>query len=151
MCCFVAISTTYIFGTLLTANGNLRQLNQMALIGICINVALNFILIPRFYAMGAAVSSLITQGITAIIQVLLATSIFKFRANTRLLISLIIFTSGVIIFNYVSHSLAKNEHFKNSTYFWVLCFGLMCLASVIWAFVIRLISLKSVFRFVKYS
>ncbi|MFN6039254.1 MAG: oligosaccharide flippase family protein [Bacteroidota bacterium] len=151
MCCFVAISTTYIFGTLLTANGNLRQLNQMALLGICINVALNFILIPRFYAMGAAVSSLITQGITAIIQVLLATSIFKFRANTRLLISLIIFTSGVIIFNYVSHSFVKNEHFKNSTYFWVLCFGLMCLASVIWAFVIRLISLKSVFRFVKYS
>ena len=45
MCCFVAISTTYIFGTLLTANSNLKQLNIMALTGILINLTLNLILI----------------------------------------------------------------------------------------------------------
>ena len=151
MCCFVAISTTYIFGTLLTANGNLRQLNQMALLGICINVTLNFILIPKFQAMGAAVSSLITQGITAIIQVLLAASIFKFRMNSRLLITLLIFTVGVVFFNHISHQFVNDGHFKNSPYFWIMCFGSMCLASIVWAFVIRLISIKSVLRFVKYS
>jgi hypothetical protein len=33
---FVGISTTYIFGTLLTANGSLKQLNIMALAGMII-------------------------------------------------------------------------------------------------------------------
>ena len=31
---FVAVSGNYIFGTLLTANGSLKQLNTMALIGV---------------------------------------------------------------------------------------------------------------------
>ena len=34
MLSFIAISTTYIYGTLLTANGNLRQLNFMAASGM---------------------------------------------------------------------------------------------------------------------
>jgi O-antigen/teichoic acid export membrane protein len=45
MCCFVPISSTYIFGTLLTANGNLRQLNFMASFGMAVNIIMNFILI----------------------------------------------------------------------------------------------------------
>ncbi|MFN5182029.1 MAG: oligosaccharide flippase family protein [Bacteroidota bacterium] len=151
MCCFVAISTTYIFGTLLTANGNLKQLNQMALLGICINVVLNFILIPKYKAMGAAISSLITQGITAVIQVFLARSIFKFKTNTRLIATLMLFAAGVIFFNYLSHHFSGNGNLKNYPYFWMICFSAMCLASLIWAFVIRLISMKSVIRFIKYS
>jgi O-antigen/teichoic acid export membrane protein len=151
MCCFVSISTTYIFGTLLTANGNLRQLNQMALLGICINITLNLILIPRYSALGAAVSSLITQSITALIQVLLATSIFKFRTNYRLIITLLLFGTGVVLFNLISHRFADSAQFKNYPYFWVLCFGGMCLASLIWAFAVKLISVKSFVRFVKYN
>ncbi len=151
MCCFVAISTTYIFGTLLTANGNLRQLNQMALLGICINITLNFFLIPRYSAYGAAVSSLITQGVTALIQVLLAAGIFKFRVNLRLILTLLLFVCGVIVFNIISHNYANSEYSKKSPYFWMLCFALMGVASVIWAFIIRLISIKSVLRFIRYN
>lgn len=151
MCCFVSISTTYIFGTLLTANGNLRQLNQMALLGICINISLNLILIPRFSALGAAVSSLITQSATALIQLILAAKIFKFRLNIRLIVTLLLFATGVILFNLISHRIANSPQFKNSPYFWALCFAGMCLASLIWAFLIKLISVKSFFRFVKYN
>jgi O-antigen/teichoic acid export membrane protein len=152
MNCFVAIATTYIFGTLLTANGNLKQLNQMALLGICVNITLNFVLIPKFYAYGAAISSLITQAITAFIQIILATGIFKLRVNMRLIIILLLFSCGVITFNIVSHNIATNINYsKNSPYFWMLCFGLMCLASGIWAFIVRLISIKSVLRFIKYN
>jgi O-antigen/teichoic acid export membrane protein len=43
MFCFIPISSTYIFGTLLTANGNLKQLNLMAATGMVINVTLNLI------------------------------------------------------------------------------------------------------------
>ncbi len=142
MFCFVAISTTYIFGTLLTANENLKQLNIMALTGIMVNLTLNLILIRYYDAFGSAISSLITQFIMAIVQVVLATKIFKFRINTRLTVQLILFVAGIIGFNIFTKQLG---------YFWMVNFSIMTIASGIWAFVIGLISIKSVLRFLKYN
>jgi O-antigen/teichoic acid export membrane protein len=142
MMCFAAISTTYIFGTLLTANGNLRELNLMAASGILINIVLNLFLIPKFLAAGSAVSSFITQFLTAGIQVLIVQHIFKFRINYRLLLTLVIFIAGVIIINYFSKGIHKN---------WMVNFAIMVIASVIWAFAIRLISIKSIIRILKYG
>lgn len=142
MFCFTAISTTYIFGTLLTANGNLRQLNIMALTGICINLVLNLILIPHYHAFGSAVSGLTTQFITAVIQSILAARIFNFRINKRLMVQLVLFVTGVIGFNIFTSRL---------DFFWMINFSLMVGLSGIWAFIIGLINVKSVLRFVKYS
>ncbi|HRD53404.1 MAG TPA: oligosaccharide flippase family protein [Flavobacteriales bacterium] len=72
MWCFAAVCTTYVFGTLLTASGSLRWLNWMAACGALFNIALNFILIPRMQAEGAAWAALITQVLTAGAQVVLA-------------------------------------------------------------------------------
>jgi O-antigen/teichoic acid export membrane protein len=91
MCCFVFVATTYVFGTLLTANGNLKMLNSMAAGGMLLNLLLNIILIPHYKAMGSALSSLITQGLTALLQVYFAQHIFKFKTNYRYLGSLLIF------------------------------------------------------------
>lgn len=77
--CLVFSSTTYVFGTLLTANGNLRQLNIMAFLGMLLNIGLNLFLIPRYQALGSAWSSLITQGITACIQVFLCYRLLKLK------------------------------------------------------------------------
>ena len=70
--CFVAVGTTYVFGTLLTAGGDLRALNMVAAGGMLLNIGLNLWLIPHYQALGAAWASLITQGLTAIAQILLA-------------------------------------------------------------------------------
>lgn len=142
MLCFTAVSTTYIFGTLLTANGNLKQLNTMAIIGICINLILNFILIPHYKAMGSAVSSLITQFFTAGIQFYFAYKIFKFKVNIRLIIALVIFIAGIVIFNYMSRSFTQN---------WMINFAIMVVFCGLWAFVSGLINIKSIYRFVKYK
>ena len=142
MLCFTAVSATYIFGTLLTANGNLKQLNIMAIIGICINLILNFILIPRYMAIGSAISSLITQFFTAGIQIYFTYKIFKFKVNVRLIIALILFLLGIVIFNYFSKFFTQN---------WMINFISMISFCVIWAFVSGLINLKSIFRFVKYK
>lgn len=88
---FMAISTTYVFGTLLTANGNLKQLNIMAGFGMVINIGLNLILIPRFKAMGAVYSSLITQFATAITQVIFARYILGFKTNYRFLLKVFLY------------------------------------------------------------
>ena len=142
MCCFTAISTTYIFGTLLTANGNLKFLNYMAIGGILVNLILNFVLIPRFYATGSAIASVITQFVTALLQVFISYKVFKLKVNKRLLLSLVLFILGLFITNYITLSLTKN---------WMMNFLIMLIFSGVLAFVTGMINPKSVIRFIKYK
>ncbi len=142
MFCFTAVATTYIFGTLLTANGNLKQLNMMALTGICINLILNFVLIPHYKAMGSAVSSLITQFFTAGIQIFFAVKIFKFKVNVRLIVALLVFIVGLIVFNIVSKTITDS---------WMINFVIMCICGIAWAFISGLLNIKSIYRFIKYN
>jgi O-antigen/teichoic acid export membrane protein len=76
---FVAVCTTYVFGTLLTAGGELRTLNVLAGSGALFNIALNLVLVPRFQAEGAAWASLFTQLLTALAQLVLAVRVFDLR------------------------------------------------------------------------
>jgi O-antigen/teichoic acid export membrane protein len=147
MCCFIAISTTYIFGTLLTANGNMKQLNSMAACGMLLNVTLNILLIPHWHAMGSAYVSLLTQVVTALVQVLIVQWKFRFRVNYRLLITLFVFITGVIGINYLS----KLFGYQTGNHRWVINFGIMVCSCIIWAFLIGLISIKSMFRMLKYG
>ena len=73
----VPISVTYIFGTLLTAGGYLRQLNIFAATSLLLNVAVNLLLIPRYGAVGSAWASLTAQGFMALAQLLLAIRLFR--------------------------------------------------------------------------
>ena len=142
MLSFIAISTTYIFGTLLTANGNMKQLNIMAAFGMILNITLNLILVRQFEAYGSAISSMITQYLTAIIQVIIAQRIFKFKINYRLINTLVTFAVGVVAINYGSKMLHLN---------WMLSFVLMSATCGLWAFVSGIISVKSIFRILKYG
>ena len=142
MCCFVATSTTYVFGTLLTANGNLKELNIVAASGMIINVTLNLLLVPRMQALGSAAASLTTQFLTGLAQVLIVQYNFRFRVNYRLLVTLLIFVTGVIAINLFS----KTLHFS-----WMINFIFMITGCTIWAFAIRLLSIKSMFRIIKYG
>lgn len=142
MLSFIAICTTYIFGTLLTANGNMKQLNYMAASGMILNIILNYILILRFEAFGSAMSSMFTQFLTAGIQVFIAQTIFKFKVNWRLINTFITFLVGVIAINYGS----KMLHFD-----WRISFALMVVSCGLWAFITGIISVKSMFRILKYG
>lgn len=73
----IPISMNYLFGTLLTANGSMKQLNIIAGIGIVINVAVNLLLIPRMQACGSAVASLCTQLAVSVLQFVCACRIVK--------------------------------------------------------------------------
>ncbi len=149
MCCFVAISTTYVFGTLLTANGNLRQLNTMALCGMLFNVLVNWICISYFQleAKGTAMASLATQSLTAVVQVLLVQRNFKFKVNFRLITTLLVYGIGVVAIAFVSHHYLMRPGKTG----WILGFVVMTATSLAWAFATRLISIKSVLRVMKYK
>jgi O-antigen/teichoic acid export membrane protein len=74
---FIGLSLTYIYGTLLTANGSFRELNIMAALAVICNVTLNLYLIPHFKAQGAAWSSFLTQTGTGVIQMIMAYKILN--------------------------------------------------------------------------
>jgi O-antigen/teichoic acid export membrane protein len=63
---FVPVGATYIFSTLLTADGRLMQMNRFFLLGIAVNVGLNLLLTPRLQAVGAAWATLGTQSFVAV-------------------------------------------------------------------------------------
>ncbi|MEI7980140.1 MAG: oligosaccharide flippase family protein [Bacteroidota bacterium] len=138
---FIAVSTTYIFGTLLTANGNLIQLNIVALSGLLINFGLNYLLIPHLYAEGSAISSLVTQFTMAIVQVILVQRIFRFKVNYRYLATLLLFVMGVVCFNMISRIYLIQWTFLPERLSWLGNFGIMLLGSVFLAFFLRLWSL----------
>jgi len=94
--CFVAVCSTYVFGTLLTAGGNLRALNWMAAVGAVLNIGLNLVLIPRYQAMGAAWASLITQLATAAVQVALAGRLYDTGLPLALWLRLTGYTLGLV-------------------------------------------------------
>ncbi len=97
MLCFVAVSTTYIFGTLLTANGNLKRLNKLALGGVFLNLVLNYFLIPKLGAYGASWASLITQVITVLGQIILVFNLLKIKGIKAVLVSTSMFTFSLLI------------------------------------------------------
>lgn len=135
--CFVAISTTYVFGTLLTANGNLKHLNIVAAGGMLLNITLNVILIPRFGALGSAWTSLITQAIMAIIQVILAALFFRFSINYSFIFRLIFFFAGVIAINWLATFL---------TIHWAKSAMLVLSVSIIWAGLLQLLNIRNLIR-----
>ncbi len=94
---FLFVSISYIYGTLLTANNNLKQLNILAASTVLINVVLNLMLIPRYQALGAAVSSLISQCFYALLQLALSTRLIHIPLNRDILFRL----GGFLLLNLV--------------------------------------------------
>jgi O-antigen/teichoic acid export membrane protein len=146
---FVAVSTSYIFGTLLTANGNLKALNIISLSGLAINLVMNFWLIPRFLAVGSAYASLTTQFFTATAQLLIVQKIFRFRINYRYLFTLAIFTIGVILFNYLSLQIRLPLSGLPEKILWLPNFLIAILLSVILAFALRLLNLRGIVNIIR--
>ncbi len=137
---FLPIATTYIFGTLLTANGSLKQLNIMAAVGVVINLSLNFMLIPIFGAKGAAITSIVTQTFTAITQIFIAKHFFKLKIMKMQLLSIITFIVVFISFVYLIH-----ENIDN----WLIAMPLSIVIGIILGFVFRLLNLKTFYQILK--
>ncbi len=139
---FISIATTYIFGTLLTANGNLKQLNIMAAIGVVLNITLNLMLVPKFEAYGSAMVSLSTQTFTALSQVYIAKRVFNLKINYKFLSLITVFTLGIIALG-----ITTKEYINN----WAIGFFTLIALSMILAFSIKLISLKALYNIIKYE
>lgn len=74
---FVFNATVYVFGSLLTAENQLRGLNRIALAGVAGNILLNLLLIPRYQALGAAYATLATQALVAVAHLVYTARVFE--------------------------------------------------------------------------
>jgi O-antigen/teichoic acid export membrane protein len=96
MISFIPISSVYIFGTLLTANGSMKILNIIAATGIVVNVVLNLILIPPYGALGATIATIVTQVAVAGFHIYVANVSFRMKWEWSLLARLAAFlTLGI--------------------------------------------------------
>ena len=137
---FIAVSSVYVFGTLLTANGSLKILNIIAATGVVISIVLNVTLIPKFQAIGSAYASLSAQFVTAILQAIAVLIIFKFRKNYKFISILLIFVVGVILITWFS---------KQLPFDWKINFVIMLFASVVLSVSLRLLSVKQFIEIIK--
>ncbi len=142
MLSFVAISTMYIFSTLLTANSNLKYLNTIALLGTVVNIGLNLLLIPPYKAVGSALATMITQFMIGIIQVLMVSYIFKFKRNYLLITRVVFFVAGVVVLGYLS---------KMLPFTWYYNLAVMVVAAIGLSFLIRLLSIRHLIHVLKYG
>ena len=138
---FVGIATTYIFGTLLTANGSIRELNLMAAGGMILNVVLNLVLIPKYFALGSAVASMITQVGTATAQAIIASYIFRLKPGRSFILKMTFFIIAVVVTGLLSRLLDN----RALGYFGMIGAGMM------FAFISGLINLRDLYQIIAFK
>lgn len=122
---FVFICIGYIFGTLLTANGNIKLLNYLALIGVILNISLNVIFIPSYGAIASAWISLITFGTVTLLQAIFCFRYFKFNLKiSNLIISALAALIIYMLYYFLDHI----------NIYWVhkIVFGLIGAILILW-------------------
>ncbi len=139
---FTFISTSYIFGTLLTANGSLKQLNVLAACTVGLNLGLNLILIPRYKALGAAMASVTSQGFYAGGQIILTTLIFRFKPNLSFILRLLTF-AGIMLLAAWQISLHLPV--------WWHGFFLICILAASLTWVLGILTPKAIYSIIRYD
>ncbi len=136
MVSFFLISINYIFGTLLTANGSIKMLNYISLLGVGVSLLLNILLIPFYNSVGAAIANLTTQLVVALLQFTLAYKTFNFK----LLINKVNPFLG-----YIPLAIFMLFLFKFLIPSWVLGFVLSLITSVLTGLLFRIIRVRELF------
>ncbi len=131
---FLPMCITYTFGALLTANGNIKELNILAFACVILNVGLNLVLIPRFHAFGAAIANVITLWINGIYQIYLAWKLLKFRFPTLLIMKLFVFSVFTLGLLFLSSQFSIA---------WYLSILIVSVCSLVLVFVLKILNVNS--------
>lgn len=96
----IPVAMSYIFGTLLTADGRLFSLNLIAGAALFLNLGLNFLLIPKFGVSGAAITAITSQLLVATAQFIVCLKSYSLSFSRPLILSfiLLVFASIFIAF-----------------------------------------------------
>ena len=136
MISFIALSGIQVYGTLLTANGSLMKMNAIFVVGLILNVVLNYILIQLYKAEGAAIATVITQFFVLFAQVLLVNSIFGIKPNFSNILKIAAFILAIIGVGWSVISFSSLD--------WKLNFVSIILAGLVLSLLFRLIDIRMI-------
>jgi O-antigen/teichoic acid export membrane protein len=143
MFCLPGMSYGYIFGTLLTANGSLKQLNIIAGICMLFNFVLNLILIPKGQVIGAAITGAATQSLVVIFQLIAIKRTFKFKITKNViktLLRILALIAIVVAFGYLTINLDFAWYYKS-----IIIVALV----VIGALMLNMVNVKELIKIIK--
>ncbi len=118
----IPVGVYYTFSTFLTANGNIRLLNIISAVSLGLNVVLNFILIPVYGALGAAIASLSTQLLASIFHVYCVKKIIQIPFNKGYFIKGLLTILVLVFLNFLNGNFIV---FNLSWYFLYLLFSVV--------------------------
>ncbi len=133
---FLALSGSYIYGTLLVAKGVLKKMNIVFAIGLLLNFTLNYYLIPGHKALGAAFATLVTQIFIFVADIYLAKTILHLPTQVKWMIQLGVFSILMIV-----NAIVLNQYLDA---FWFVKFSSTIFLGIILAFVLKLISFSEI-------
>ena len=129
------MSAGFIYGTLITARGNMKILNQMSLAGLLLNFILNIVLILTLKnAMAACISTIITQFLIMFTQLFYVNKLFGWRPELKTIIRLSLLIALCISITWSIYLLINS---------WVIGFCLSIMISSVLGFILRMIDLSA--------
>ncbi len=136
----------YVFGTLLTSNANMRQMNSVFVIGLLLNIAGNAVMIPYYGAWGAALTTLITQSFVALSEIYL---VFRLIPSSKSFFRISEIWKPILLSLGIYLLFGMADSWLNPFIDWRLSLilaGICCLA---WADTIGAIEMKGIFKILK--
>jgi O-antigen/teichoic acid export membrane protein len=126
---FFSLSINFIFGTLLSANGNFKVLNYLAVVAVFFNVGLNFVFAPVYGSEGAAFIFFLTQTGVSLAQFILVKNIIGFK-----IIPVLILKHALVIISILLLGLYLSEGIE--------LFIFQTLLGIVLLFALRIIDLR---------
>ncbi|RLD39044.1 MAG: hypothetical protein DRI74_02095 [Bacteroidetes bacterium] len=132
----VAVAISYVFGTLLTANGDLKILIGIASFSMFVSFSLNALLIPHYAALGSAIANVSALFSSMILHLIFAYKQLNISFKPQFYLRLITFSLSVLGIAYVTFELGF-EWWKN--------LGVFVFLSLIIAFFLRLLNIREIY------
>ncbi|MBN1650193.1 MAG: oligosaccharide flippase family protein [Bacteroidales bacterium] len=131
----IAVAGSYVFATLLTANGNLKILIGIAAFSMLLSFTLNVLLIPRYLALGSAIANVSALFSSLFLHQFFAFKKLKIHFPFHFYIRILLFVIFVVGFLIVCAKLLVD---------WRISIFVFGVGSLIFAFVFGILNLKEI-------
>jgi O-antigen/teichoic acid export membrane protein len=133
MISYIFISVGYVFGTLLTANGNIKELNMISGAALATCLAVQVVLVPRLGVVGAAIGNIAVNLMVAVVQVMISVKKFHLSVSKTMAFRFVAY----LLFCPLATLVLINMH-KSITFSYILSIAV----SLGFALVLKLIDIK---------
>lgn len=100
MMAFPGYCIGYVYSTLVVAAGKIKPLIIISIVAVILNVSMNFILLPRFGALGGAVTCVVTQVFLSILNILLAKKVIALKTDIWWILKYVLFAFVICLLCY---------------------------------------------------